>query len=275
VNSTLAQIDESPVPSNSSGDEASDGESDERKDSDDNSFLSNGDSSSEILPCVRQFYKEVVDIIDKLFQLSIFIRGSSRTLRTDKAAAYVEEDEIGNDVLPTFKRFVRMKIAADAPSAPKWLVNRLTDTITMRRQQFYYQRAHKRQVSTTILTHGSALDDPSIAGPTVRTGFATEMKTPVVAKSVKTIHHTSMESRTLTKTTATTAAEPPADILEERPTVTLPNLTKTEIIRNRGTLPGPPKEPPDKDFECHQCFYLLPANYRHEDLWTYGLLLHH
>ena len=267
VNSILAQpSDESPVPSNSSsGDETSDEESDERKDSDDDSFSSSRDSSSEIVTGLRQFYKEMVDIINKLFRLSDFIRGSSRTFRMDpNAAAYVEKDELGNDVLPAFKQFVRMKIGTDAPSAPKWLVDRLTDAIAMRRQQFYYQRTHKKHMSMTILADKSALNNPPVAEPSLPTRLATGISTAVAAKSSTTDHHTTLKSRISTNTTAT---ELPEGTPEERRTATLPNPAKTEILRNCGSLPGSPKGPPDNDFECHQCFDLLPANYRNEDLW--------
>ena len=93
---------------------------------------------------VQLYYDEIDSIIDKLFEVSTLIRGTPRNFHTDAAAAHVEKDAEGNDALIEFKRMVSLKIKGLCPDTPEWLVNRLVDVISMRRQRFYYQRAQRK-----------------------------------------------------------------------------------------------------------------------------------
>ena len=91
------------------------------------------------------FYDQLVNFVNKLFNLSALIRKASRNFRMSRAAAHIEKDADGNNVLLEFKSIVAMKIRLLYPQTPDWLVNCLSDVISKRRQQFYYQRAHSRR----------------------------------------------------------------------------------------------------------------------------------
>src|SRR5213592_697626 len=70
---------------------------------------------------LQSYFNEIVDIVDKLFNISILIRKSSQNVRTSRAAAHIEKDEEGHDVLPEFKSIVSLRIVGLFPETSKWL----------------------------------------------------------------------------------------------------------------------------------------------------------
>lgn len=221
---------------------------------------------------LQRYYDEVVSIIDKLFDVSILIRGASRNFRTSRAAAHVETDAEGNDVLSEFKTIVSLKIRGLCPETPEWLVERLAKVITMRRQQFYYQRAHKKH-----LTAGS-INLPNETQPVAPYNQASrptnntvqfrettqerEMTSPPRPSAPKT-----SKSGTTMMTYDTIATE--LELQGEPATTTsaLVKLAPSEKRIGEDIFPKPPKDPPGKAFECSQCFHILPAEVRKIGLW--------
>jgi hypothetical protein len=67
---------------------------------------------------LESYYDEVVDIVDKLFDISILIREVSRNFKISRTAAYIEKDEEGNDVLEEFKKIVSLKIKGLCQETP-------------------------------------------------------------------------------------------------------------------------------------------------------------
>lgn len=248
------------------------GEIDESSSTSSSSTDSQGDSRSMMPRSFRAYYTEVASIIDKLFQLSIFMRGTGRArkFRMTRAAAYVERDQEGNDVLPEFRTFVEFMIKNLRPSSPEpWLVNRLAEVIAMRRQQFYYQRAHKKNMS-----HKS--ESPQEETPIEINQQDTDIMQANRVKRTKT-RSSLVKSETpgargqsaKSKTNETAATELQATN-ERRPVESRVQAgpTKTEIA-GRHVFPGPPKTPEGKDFECYQCFYIQPASVRKDELWKF------
>jgi hypothetical protein len=216
---------------------------------------------------LRASYSAVVNIIDKLFDLSIFIRGSSPKFRFSRAATYIEKDELGHDILPAFKEFVRFKLRQEQ-IRPEWLVNRLTDAIAMRRQQFYYQRAHNRHLSKApahpelIIENESRPTPPrSIQANTVTTtqdrSSTTKLGSPAGRNTAKTILTTNTYSTIATEFKPDSSQEPSQDLAKP---------TRTEIA-GQHIFPAPPKGSNERAFECYQCFRILPAITRRLGLW--------
>lgn len=179
----------------------------------------------------------------------------------------MEKDEAGHDVLPAFKEFLRQYLTR-GHLLPEWLVTRLTDVISMRRQQFYYQRAHKRHMSYVPF---ASQEKPSIEGEPLLP-MSVRANASITTKS-KTVVGVSpprpSKSRFTEQTFDTFATELKPGYLQEN----IPNVdgpTKTEIV-GRYTFPGLPKNPIGKDFECYQCFYILPASAREDEMWRLTL----
>jgi hypothetical protein len=231
-------------------------------------------SSSQALTnrSLRQYYDEVAAIVDRLFDMSILIRGVKRNFRASRAAAHVERDAEGKAVLPEFRNIAYLKISGLAGQfAPVWLVNRLSDNVAMRRQQFYYQRAHQRHLSgnpTAFQDEAQFTSKPTpkpargdFVGATTPVLSSANFKSPEVARTER--------SKSTAKTQETIATELISQA-EPGETLSLAKPTRTEIVEN--IFPRPPKEPAGKAFECQQCYFILPATTRKEDLWRLNLL---
>jgi hypothetical protein len=210
------------------------------------------------------YLQEVVSLVDKLFDVSILIRGSSRNFRAGRAAAHVEKDAEGNDLLQEFKSIVSLKITGLCPDTPPWLVRRLASVTTMRRQQFYYQRAHRKRLARASVT--------------------LEEDAQVLSRQRKTVKHAIKDNKTAQSHEPSKTAESgctwetyetmaTALVLEEdvESQQTFVKLAPSERRIGENIFPEPPKDPPDKAFECHQCFHILPDKTRKLALWRYML----
>ena len=219
---------------------------------------------------LQGYYDQVVDFVNKLFDISILIRKASRKFRTSRAAAHIEKDAEGNDVLSEFKSIISLKIKGLYPQTPSWLVERLTDVVAKRRQQFYYQKAHTRRrakIPVSSQTETQIVSAPMIPPrPTMEVDRSeltkhdvsiTEPKPPAEPKTTK--------SKSSMKT-YTTASEPlPED--EQSITQLFGKPTLTEIRMNESIFPNPPKTGEYNTFQCNQCFEMLPDKMRNPTLW--------
>lgn len=220
---------------------------------------------------LQDYYDEVVDVINTLFDNSILIRKASRKFRTTRAAAHIEKDGEGNDVLLEFKSMISLRIKGLWPQTPPWLVDRLADVIAKRRQQFYYQRAHMRKLARvpTILQEEARIvsrqtgpsrpvidADPS--DMTKRNASIPEPRLPAAPQTTK--------SRSSAYTTASELIheEPQSEpLMDVKP-------TPTEIVIGN-IFPKPPKSS-GYAFECNQCFHMLHDKMRESELWRFALL---
>ena len=189
----------------------------------------------------------IANIVDRLFGVSILIRGVSANFRADRAATHVERDTEGNDVLEEFKVFTALKIKWLCRETPQWLVDRLTDAIALRRRQFYYQRAHRRNLAGSSRNYG---ENSETATQTIIIA-----STLAVAESMK------------TGTTGKTYGTLPTEYDEQKATTNYVPLAPSEKRMGENIVPDPPKEPQGKPFECPQCFRILPAHTRDPGLW--------
>lgn len=211
---------------------------------------------------LRRYCDEIVSLVDKLFSVSILIRGTSPNFRASRAAVHVEKDQEGVDLVAEFKSIVVLRITALYPETPTWLVERMANLVAMRRQQFYYQRAHKRRLAK-IPTEFQEDDIPTGPAPSKITKAVQGIDNPdgevAAPKSTRT--------RTTSKTIETTATEliPENEQPADTPLRGKPTFSEKRIGEN--IFPPPPRDPVGKDFECNQCFHILPDATRKEAHW--------
>lgn len=198
-------------------------------------------------------YGQLISMIEKFCHGSIFLRDS---FPVTAAVAHVEMDADGSNRLLDFERIVSLKVRGLYPATPDWLVKRLTKVIVMRRQQFYDRRINKR--SATSLPGGFDLQAPvTLNGILQLDSFPTTMDQTSKA-GVQPMPNISKTIRSqLTLATYRTVA---TEILEPVRLVTVTQLGKIKV-------PNPPKEPYGRAFECTQCFQVLPARLRSDQLW--------
>jgi len=223
---------------------------------------------------LKDYYEEMVNVVDELFEVSILIRSTSRNFRTSRAAAYVETDDEGNDVLEKFGDIVALKIKWRYPKTEEWLLLRLVNVIVMRRQQFLYQKAHKQKMATI----SSTFRDES----TSRSAFKKALSRPTFDAGKHEVNVTTDDISATPRTTRTgtsmkTLDTVASDLLPQDETSKFQiQFAPSERRLGDITFPGPPKRLQGRFFECNQCFHILPDETRDEVPWrffTYILFL--
>ena len=212
---------------------------------------------------------EVVSSIDNLFDISIFIRGASRSFRRDRAILHLEANKDGESVLSQFHSLIALKIdvLCREGDTPHWLKERVTRLITVRRQQFYYQRAHASHLAGNTplsprkeerVMFGSK---PNVAKE--RTSESSLQTSPARNPSLSRVP--TSDSKTTIFSKATTAK------VEEHPAASprRASVTPSEIRLRENLFPNPPTEPHNKAFICNQCFYPQPPEVRDDKAWRY------
>ncbi|TEY52510.1 hypothetical protein BOTCAL_0257g00030 [Botryotinia calthae] len=128
---------------------------DDESDSSSNSNESEEPSSP--LPAVQQFYLLIVDVIDRLYRLSVLIRSPQLQNRSTKAENFVEKDEDGRDLTAEFEAYaiVRAKHQMRAwknitsemglEKDDEDLAIRIGKANSRRRRQFMYDQRHRRK----------------------------------------------------------------------------------------------------------------------------------
>lgn len=212
------------------------------------------------------------NIIDRLFGVSILIRGVLPNFRANRAAMHIERDGQGNDVLDEFKALLSLRIKWLCRETPEWLVERLVNVNAVRRRQFYYQRAHKRKLgyipsNANLETNRKVKDikpTASVRSKQTTEIVAEESLMPATAKP------TTPSTTTKTRITTNTVDTLPTEYKEKDEQISKENrvdLAPSEKRIGENIVPSPPKEPYGKAFECTQCFRILPAEMRDPNLW--------
>ena len=231
-------------------------------------------------PFEQQAFKACHDtidnIIDRLFGVSILIRGVLPNFRANRAAMHIERDEQGNDVLEEFKAVLSLRIKWLCRETPEWLVERLANVNAVRRQQFYYQRAHKRKLGY-IPPNVNVDTNQKVEDIKPRTSARTKQATDIVSLPVTT-KPTTPSTTTKTRTTINTVDTLPTEYKEKDEQFSKEkhiDLAPSEKRIGENIVPNPPKEPYGKAFECTQCFRILPAETRDLNLWRLDILRSH
>ena len=244
------------------GDEVLGSEKDVESDS--NASFSTTESAGTSEP-LNLYYYQIIYLINKLFDISILIRRASRKFRTSRAATHVEKDEDGNDILAEFRTIVRLRIEHLWPETPQWLVERLVDVVGKRRQQFYYQRAHKKRLERVPTAFDQEQSVSTPANPITVSKVSSPPQLEVQEPTQLPAPPKTIKSGGTWKTTTTASEILPPDGQKSIEMQLRP--TRTEIGRGQGTFPKPPKST-GYAFECSQCFSILPDETREPTLWT-------
>jgi hypothetical protein len=228
---------------------------------------------------LEQNYLSIVDIIDNLYKLSIYIRNPTSLTRFSKASSFQAIDpESGVDLLARYEEFdiehvrhVFQDLRQNYPEQIRFqnndLIERLGKGISRRRQQFMYWKRHRDKLSAKITVKEAPVQ-----------GYKIVPSRPDEIKRVEGDSRTNGENSALnvavteiTKTafTATTATlfvhhdNNPDEIQSMISAAT----TARGLDGARASLPPPPKLPGGKDFECPYCFTICPAKYLKEQNW--------
>jgi hypothetical protein len=224
-------------------------------------------------PALQLYYDQIVDFLDKLFDLSAMIKRSSRNSRESRAAGYVEKDDGGNDILLEFKAMTRLKIRGLWPRTDDWLIERLVDVIAKRRQQFLYQRRHERRrwerptltfdnPPATVVTQLQSID---LTTKPSNEKYQAPQQPLELSKQHDVSMHAPAASQAPTVTQSSTASHlsrKQSQILEQEV-----RATPTELRIKESVFPDLPPKGEHDTFQCTQCFQILPEKMRTNESW--------
>jgi hypothetical protein len=224
---------------------------------------------------LEEYYDQIVDFLNKLFNLSARVQNASRKFRAKRAVGHVERDADGTDVLIEFKHMVRLKIAGLHKLTEPWLVDRLADAVTKRRQLFYYQKAHASRrgklhevVSVSTATQGEEVATEDIVTAPINPTAETKLSS-IQATSREATRHPELEKDTKTQVsmeTHTTATQLNIESDQWLESGTA-KPTQTELRIDESIFPPLPPKGRYGTFQCTQCFETLSEAVRKAHLW--------
>ncbi|KAF2272780.1 uncharacterized protein EI97DRAFT_436707 [Westerdykella ornata] len=235
---------------------------------------------------LEQRFREIVDIIDNLYKLSVRIRLPTIRTRSLRAAAYQPKDpDTGVDILEQYAVFdlqhtKELVAQLRAPYNNKaedndFLIERLSKAITLRRRQFKYWRRHRDKLGQSNLIDDEPLAIPAVPQRPVELHRHDTLEVhhsepvtilPKVPASEKT-------GKTLLSGTEATHHHQSLDDIVDSKSVTSYATTVRDLSGKGIDLPPPPKAADgEKDFECPYCFVICPARYGRGRPWRTHLL---
>jgi hypothetical protein len=225
-------------------------------------------------------YLSIVDIIDNLYKLSIYIRNPTSRTRFSKAASFqVVDPESGVDLLGRYQDFdiehvrhvfqdLRRECFPDVQYQQNELIERLGKAITRRRQLFMYWKRHRDKLSAKLSAKTDPVKDYKIE-PSQAANMDGEATLGAHLNGDPPAPNKAHSEKTKSDFTATTATlfvhrdNNPDDLQSMISSAT----TARGLDGGRASLPPPPKVPSGKDFECPYCFTICPAKYMNERNW--------
>ena len=214
---------------------------------------------------IQECYIDIVEIIDRLFKLSIAIRNPSIRTATSKALSYVEKDELGNDIFVLFEQFTIKRIQLRYPELPEYLATRLAKWISRRRRLFLYRRRHRRKLEI-IEQDSHNLPVLLNAGQIVDAGTSLPHHEDIPTHSEH--RAPTFLSRTILSQTTATEYVPRPETPSEGGSVV--SVSMISGISKESEICIPPVLPADgKDFECPYCFCILHGKTQRKKLWEY------
>jgi hypothetical protein len=223
---------------------------------------------------LQERYLAVVDVVDRLYKLSIVIQSPSLRNKFLKAATYVEwDEENGVNLSSEFEHFAMTQVKRLCPNAPEesgFLLERLGKAISQRRRQFMYRRTHRlKLVNVELSTGPHQAAGPQNKEESPKSCLSHGDHASFVQSSMVGLpkHTPSRIAPTfLSQTTATRydpGVTPSADTRSTVSTSTFRSAQNSEIC----VPPAPGKVKADKPFECPYCYMIVPAKTSPAKAW--------
>lgn len=262
------------------------------EDDDDDGFFSaeeddDDSSSDEPRTELKMRFREIVDIIDNLYKLSVRIRTPGLRSRSLKASSYTQKDpETGIDIFDMYaaqdlkhvqelvSHLRQPYVANDAQEDQDFLIKRLSASVTLRRRHFKYWKRHRDKLSASTMSDEG--QEPHVTAPFERPAAASDEipqahPVPIVA-ALREVSSQKTGKTMLSGTEVTQLHQSLDDIVDTK-SVTSYAITVKDVHGKGIDLPPPPKSADgDKEFECPYCWIVCPARYGKGRAWRTHLL---
>lgn len=232
---------------------------------------------------LSQRFADIFDINNNLYTLSIRIRSPVLRNRALKAAMYRPVDKTtGVDLLEQFSIFDKCHVqeiiiserrgnSKTAPIEDDFIISRLAEAVTRRRQLFLYWRRHREKLASTTEEHDIeqyVLEKPT---PDAIDELKSQQTRPLEALKVPKPAFSELQPKTVLSTTTATQHHKSLDEIVETQSVTSVATTAKDVTGHSIELPQPPYSG-DADFECPYCLTICPARYTHYRSWRNHLI---
>ncbi|KAF2638985.1 hypothetical protein P280DRAFT_528457 [Massarina eburnea CBS 473.64] len=231
-------------------------------------------------------FREVIDIIDNLYKLSVRIRQPAIRSRSLKAASYAPKDpETQVDILQQYAIFdlqrtqefvhhLRMPpVSVDDIHEYDTLISRLARGVTLRRRQFKYWKRHRDKLGMSTVPEDT-VDQPQAERPSAVNRHDTlEVQPGLPELAVIETTPSQKTGKSLLSGTEVTHHHQSLDDIVDSKSVTSYATTVRDASGRSIQLPPPPKGADgQKDFECPICYIICPARYANQRSWKVHVL---
>jgi hypothetical protein len=214
---------------------------------------------------LEQRFREIVDIVDNLYKLSVRIRQPTAHSRSLKAASYRPKDpESGVDILEQYANFdlqhtrelirdMRTPHTSDSVADDSFLVERLSGAITLRRRQFKYWRRHREKLDVSTLREEDpqqfAIPIERPEGPPRHDTLEVHPEIPII-KAFKDAPSEKTGKTLLSGTEATHHHQSLDDIVDSKSVTSYATTVRDLTGRGIDLPPSPKGADGERDFEC-------------------------
>lgn len=207
---------------------------------------------------------EVEDAISRLNRLSASIRKSGAQIRDTKAAAFVDEDDEGNNLTAFYARLSVLVIKQKFPDAGEELQICLANSLARRRNQLAYRRRHQRKLTRRYIDERPLLGafhqdrsrpreaTVSLPQQEVKIPIRSDVKRPILSNTSASLFD---PKRFMNRPKSTTSRAPSTAMLG----------TPSQIATLN--FPAEPKLDQSGFFECPYCFIICPAKEARGKYW--------
>ncbi|PVI03472.1 hypothetical protein DM02DRAFT_652592 [Periconia macrospinosa] len=262
--------------------------SDSDDDEDDDFFSDDEDEDGPGAPKTEldMRFREILDVIDNLYKLSVRIRQPTIRSRSLKAAAFAPKDpETHVDLMEQYAvsdlqhiqelvRHLRMPYVKDGEAEDDGvLTSRFARAVTLRRRQFKYWKRHRDKLGAAII-HEEPTVPQQIERPEVLNRHDTlQVQIGNVEQAIVQDTPSQKTGRTLLSGTEATHYHQTLDDIVDSKSVTSYATTVRDATGRSIQLPAPPKDADgDRDFECPICYIICPSRYANQRAWKTHVL---
>jgi hypothetical protein len=224
------------------------------------------------VPDGQQYYLDIVDLIDRLYKLSMVIRNPQLRNRSTKAEAFIERDDEGRDVSKDFELYAitralhqmctwkNVENPDHLTEADKRLATGLGKANSRRRRQFIYDQKHHRKLSKLALSVDAEQERTNLApiAPIDFTGHPVRDQVFNDTPQMLLEQHGSFpghKAPTLLSATTATAYIAPRKPLSDSGSTFSASTAYSGYQMSDISIPAAPEDKFNKDFECPYCEY--------------------
>jgi hypothetical protein len=209
---------------------------------------------------------EVTDIINRLYRLSAVIRKPISLSEDTRVAKYIEKTKDSLD-LEDFRSYVKWQIRLWHQETTVQLIDRLSDTVMLRRKKLLYRERHQQKLNEGM-NDWFMLRNPESAYHESQSSFeADRIESQDVGSVQKPV--ASVQKGVLFSATKASSIDPEA-VRTYTKSVALSDVTKSAVARREKLdVPAPPKPQSRQEAKCPYCSKFLKKEELKQAQWTY------